>query len=1088
MKNSILFSALLASALPCGAVPAYPWPQTAKQPDGSEITYILRGDERGSMMLTTDGYLLTRDAAGVICYAQQGSDGSLKLLMPAHDRRSASEKNLLKAMGRAQATAPAPRQQYVPQKAVSSKDFRGLVILVNYSDRKLISYDTRNFYNEMINADDYRGYKDNDGNTVEITGSVRDYFRDNSGGQFVPEFDVYGPVELEVPFYFPMQMQNAEMLMSLSLKAADAEVDFSKYDSDGDGRVDMVYFIFAGEGSNYTGGKEIWPHKSDLHGIYLDGVEIGTYACSAELIGLPGQSEVDGVGTICHEFSHVLGMVDEYDTDYSGTGGEADHPDAWSLMSMGCYLNHGRTPVGYSAYERIMAGFITPEEIAVSGTYSLPALETSAKAMMIESMVGDEFFILENRQPVKWDKALPGHGMLLYRVDRTEPDLWTTNRVNQDPEHPRYAFLSAKPQYGGNMGRRQNTGYDPFPGLGNVTELTNSTSPSLQSWYGYNSNVTLHDIAEADGVITFRAEVTSNQTYSEKWSLLAQPDEQGACQGSIASWTTGAGAEIDRENSTVTFIKKSQVTSSPIAGKVNMVKFKARNATTASATFQLKYSLDGGNTWSTAKTIGGEDRVAVSKGSELAVSYSLEDIDPDTEADLQLRILEFSGLTDQRCSVSDLEFIMVPAPSAADGLLFVLPDNEYVDVTDPVCPVTFYYKGTSHVESVAYSWSAGSSSGTGEYAFVPVLEPSEAATQEVPLRLEGISDLGTHDLALELTAVNGTALSSPLGAMRPAEIRVIPFTPVTRPLVEEFTGLNCSACPKGYVFMETMHREQGDKFVGMAYHSETYERENGMVVLHNKEFPVTPYSLPSGSVSRTSVVSIDELRSAWNRAYMEMAPAAVEVTLTPVGEQPGLLHAEASAAFIEDADAEDYALSVVLVADNLSNPGWLQNNGYSGNTSGDYTGELWEIFTKGEPYVAGLTFNDVVVAYPDMDGIEGAFPALIEAGVAYSATLDFDVPAIRNIYGKEFISKDAKLRAVAIVTDRKSGRVVNACTSAPVGYGDSGITMPEAASGELVECFDLAGLRVSPATPGFQIRVYRLSDGTLRTVRHLNRR
>lgn len=1086
MKKSILFSVLLASALPCGAAPAYPWPQTVKQPDGTEITYILRGDERGSQMRTPDGYLLTRDTDGVICYAEQTSAGTLKSLMPAHDRRSQAERSLLRAMSPVKAPAPTPRQQYVRQKAVDSDGFRGLVILVNYSDRKLVTYNAKEFYTEMINADNYSGYTDNDGKKVEITGSVRDYFRDNSGGKFVPEFDVYGPVELDVPYYFPMQMQNATALMSLSLNAADAEVDFSKYDSDGDGKVDMVYFIFAGEGSNYTGGKEIWPHKSELHGMVYDGVEIGTYACSAELSGPAGQGEVDGVGTICHEFSHVLGMVDEYDTDYSGTGGEADHPNNWSLMSMGCYLNHGRTPVGYSAYERIMAGFITPETITESGTYSLPAFETSGKAMMIESMVGDEFFILENRQPVKWDKALPGHGMLVYRVDRTEPELWVTNQVNRDPEHPRYAFLSAKPQYGGNMNRREDTGYDPFPGLGNVSELTNQTSPSLQSWYGYNSNVTLHDITEADGEITFRAEASANLSYSEKWSELSDADEQGSYRGSIASWTPGAGAEIDRVNSEVTFVKKSQITSSPIAGKVNMLKFKARNATTASATFQVKYSLDGGANWHVAKTLGGDDRITLGKGSELAASYSFEDIDPDVEADLQLRILEFSGVADQRCSISDLEFVMVPVPSAADGLLFVLPDNEYVDVTAPVCPVSFYYNGTSRVESVAYSWSAGSSQGTGSYTFPQPLGEEDNNSCEAPLSLGGIDDLGVHELDLKLTEVNCSALSTPLAPVRAADIRVIPFTPVTRPLVEEFTGLNCSACPKGYVFMETMHREQGDKFVGMAYHSETYEKENGMVVLHNKEFPVMPSSLPSGSVNRAPVVSIEELRSAWNRAYMEMAPAAVEVKLTPDGEKPGLLHATASAAFIEDADAEDYTLSVVLVADNLSNPGWLQNNGYSGNTSGDYTGELWEIFTKGESYVRGLTFNDVVVAYPDMEGIDGVFPADIKAGETYEATLDFDVPSIRNVYGKEFINEEARFRAVAMVVDKSTGRVVNSVSSVSVGYGDSGLEILDI-EGVLMDCYDMTGLRISPETPGFQIRVYRLPDGTCRTVKAISR-
>lgn len=1081
---------LFALAVPhlAYAVPAYPWPQTVVQPDGTEITYRLQGDEYGSQMISTDGYLLTTAADGTICYADKLKDGSLKAVRAAHDIRSADERSFLMDRQHASTLVRKPLREHRRERSVSRDGFRGLVILVNYTNQKISVPNADVFYSEMINSSDYKGYVGQNGENVEFTGSVRDYFYDNSGGLFNPEFDIVGPVELNVPSTFPMQMQNAPQLISLALTAADPLVDFSKYDSDGDGRIDMVYFIFAGQGSNYTGGSEIWPHKSEIPGLEFDGVSTWTYACSAELSGTSGQVQIDGIGTICHEFSHVLGMVDEYDTDYQGTGGESDHPNTWSLMSMGCYLNYGRTPVGYSAYERIQAGFLDPEEITESGDYNLMAFETSGKAFKINSIVGDEFFILENRQPIKWDKALPGHGMLAYRVDRTDPELWSTNRVNRDPSHPCYVLLSAQPQIGGVFNTRQDTSYDPFPGQGNITELTNTTTPSLQSFYGYNSNVTLHEISENDGVISFRAQATPNETYSEIWSRLSTEIVGGAYAGSIASWSPSAGALIDRENSAVTFVKKSQITSSPIAGKVSLVKFTVTNPTNSSAIFQLKYSLNGGKTWTLAKTLAGDDRVTLEKGTSYTASYTFDEIDPDTKADLQLRILEFSGVTTQTCAIGDLEFHMVPAPNAGEGLVFMLPDMEYVVASDPEYPISFFYRGEGKIESVGYSWNAGAFSGEGTHLFKTPLDNGENSTEVAKISLDGIDTYGKYPVDMIVTSVNGNRLPTPIAAVESGVIQVIPFMPVKRPLVEEYTGLNCSACPKGYVFMETMRRDKKDMFVGMAYHSETFESKvvNGMAVLHNNEFPVIPRSIPSGTIDRKKVLSIEDMLSAWNNASSEIPVASVEVSLTNGQNDPETLHAVATSAFIMDMEDVDYAISIALVADNMKNSLWYQNNGFSGSSDPAYNSDLWQIFTKGDSYVAGLTFNDVVVSYPDIYGIEGSIPNTISAGESYEVSCDFHLPEIKNVYGQSFINEDARLRAVALVMDKSTGKILN-CISSP--YVDSSLGVVDMTEPETqeVECWNMSGIRINPDASGLQIRRIRYSDGTVKTIKLMNK-
>jgi hypothetical protein len=228
---------------------------------------------------------------------------------------------------------------------------------------------------------------------------------------------------------------------------------------------------------------------------------MGRYACSTELYGQPSWNCLDGIGTICHEFGHVLGLPDFYDTDYEGSGGESAHPDNWSTMSGGSYLNNSRTPVAYTLFERYMLGWAMPTVINGAGALRLEVLEKANTGYRINSGVKKEFFILENRQKTKWDYFLPGHGMLVYRVDSTNTNVWEMNQVNVNPKHNYFELLRA----GGARNGAMATETDPFPGAMNVTELNNMTSPAhLRSWSGKDSPWGLNAITEEDdGAVTF---------------------------------------------------------------------------------------------------------------------------------------------------------------------------------------------------------------------------------------------------------------------------------------------------------------------------------------------------------------------------------------------------------------------------------------------------------------------------------------------------------------------------------------------------------------------------------------------------------
>jgi M6 family metalloprotease-like protein len=379
---------------------------------------------------------------------------------------------------------------------------------VQFNDKSFSREDYPTIANNMVNQENFSGFD----NQV-WTGSVRDYFSDNSKGAFKPQFDVIGPYTVN---YSQYDGSNSRKILINALNQADADVDFKDYDGDNDGVVDLVYFILAGNGANYNGNDENlwWPHRSVLfennNYMYRDGVRLWDYASSVELYGWvnqPSTVKIDGIGTICHEFSHVLGLPDFYDTDYEESGGESNDPGDWSLMAGGSYLNDSRTPVGYSLYERYMVGFIDDlETISQPGNFTLEPLANNQKGYILNTPESKEFFVMENRQKnaFKWDAYLPGDGMLVHRVDLSNESVWWENKVNANPDHNYYELLRAD-------GAKKNNGYyaasasDPFPGTKNVRQLTNSSSPAnLKTWSGKNNQFGLFDIQQtSDGNITF---------------------------------------------------------------------------------------------------------------------------------------------------------------------------------------------------------------------------------------------------------------------------------------------------------------------------------------------------------------------------------------------------------------------------------------------------------------------------------------------------------------------------------------------------------------------------------------------------------
>lgn len=539
-KRFLTLAAMFILAASAFAVPAKRVKRQVQQPDGSVLTVMLRGDENFHYTSTEDGQPLVQRADGAYCYATLDSNGKLTAsAQVAHDveSRGAAELSFLnyytaesqkvRSLGMERAKQRnARRMARLANRGVvdaSGKPVRrvmagatggegigvtgkrkGLVILVNFKDKKMQSKHTQAEWNDYFNKVGYNKYGNN--------GSVHDYFYAQSYGKLDLEFDVIGPVTVSknMASYGANDAQGndidpAGMIKeACELAYAKEKMDMSQYDWDGDGAVDQVYVIYAGYGEAAGGEKNtIWPHEWDIEGggysLVLGGQRIRTYACSSELNGGNG-TDISGIGTACHEFSHCMGIPDFYDT----AGGGCFGMDAWDLMDYGSYGGDGYEPTGYNTYEKWVSGWIEPT-ILTEPCYikNMKPLSDAPEACVVFNEANkNEYYIFENRQLKGTDVALPNHGMLVIHVDYDQK-VWFDNEVNNTSNHQRFTVVPAD-----NKLTSETVTGDTYPGTTKSTELTDTSKPAA-TLFNANSDgrkflgKPVTDITEKDGLISF---------------------------------------------------------------------------------------------------------------------------------------------------------------------------------------------------------------------------------------------------------------------------------------------------------------------------------------------------------------------------------------------------------------------------------------------------------------------------------------------------------------------------------------------------------------------------------------------------------
>ena len=503
MKRHLLLAlvALFACFQVMDAIPAYPGKIIVTQPDGTRLEVRRHGDEWGHWMTNAAGQMVRQDADGYYRVVPEGEANAIR-------RQASARRDAHRRARRVSSGGTALGQRHF------------LVVLVEFADLSFRPENTKDAFENLLNE---QGYSVNG-----ATGSARDFYYENSSGRFEPIFDVYGPVCLanNKTYYGGKNAsgtdERVEEAIMEACRALDGDIDFTRYDSDGDGKADLVFMYYAGYGQADSNDNEaIWPCQWELttegYDLVLDNVRIDSYACSNERVGYgSSKGKLAGIGTVCHEFGHAMGLPDFYDTDNYGSGGLAGALYSYSPMCNGPYNNEGRTPPYFSFFERMMLGWVDESsflEFSATGKYEIPAVTKNAAYRILTEKDG-ECFIFENRPKTGWDKYLPAGGMLVYHLDqsdnpvfsdRTARDLWdnwtTYNNLNNYGNHPCYYIVPAGDPTSLNYGYEDRI---PFP-------YKTATSYAPVSWSGIESLISLDQITFSGGRLTLHANVPTGE-------------------------------------------------------------------------------------------------------------------------------------------------------------------------------------------------------------------------------------------------------------------------------------------------------------------------------------------------------------------------------------------------------------------------------------------------------------------------------------------------------------------------------------------------------------------------------------------------
>ncbi|MBI5267092.1 MAG: M6 family metalloprotease domain-containing protein [candidate division Zixibacteria bacterium] len=439
--------------------------------------------------------------------------------------------------------------------APTGSPFRILALLVKFSDHP--SQVAPSFFDSLV-------FDSSGGSTV------KKYFNEISNTQIdlatvnLPSAVGWTTLDSSYAYYVNGQYgtgltypRNSQGLVEALVDKVNPSVDFSNYDNDGNGFVDVLLVIHSGTGAEVSGNAaDIWSHKWSLQTPRLkDGVYISTYTVQPEFWSTPGDMTI---GVYSHELCHGFGLPDLYDT-YSGNG-DSRGLGRWCIMAYGCWngpSNLGESPSHPSAWSRIHMGLATPVNVTSNtSAQTITPVESGGSIYRLwpGGAASGEYFLIENRRQTLYDSYLPGQGLLIYHVDsiaKNNDSAWWPGQPAS--RHYMVALEQADGLWDLEHSSYNGDAADPFPGSGSKTSFNSLSTPNSDSYLGGATSVAVNNITSsgadiiADLVVGLAASVDPGTNSQPQSFTLAQNYPNPFNPSTIISFELSAVSDVTLE-------------------------------------------------------------------------------------------------------------------------------------------------------------------------------------------------------------------------------------------------------------------------------------------------------------------------------------------------------------------------------------------------------------------------------------------------------------------------------------------------------------------------------------------------------------
>lgn len=417
------------------------------------------------------------------------------------------------------------------------------------------------------------------------------------------------------------------------------------------------------------------------------------------------------------------------------------------------------------------------------------------------------------------------------------------------------------------------------------------------------------------------------------------------------------------------------------------------------------------------------------------------------------------------------------------------PENSLavINLEDSVAPlgspfnlsVNVCNTGEQDIYSLEYEYLIENKSYSGEVNLDIPISANIAQISSISLPVIPMDNLEISSVNLKINKINNVINDSPC-AEGEGLILTTPYEIITKPVIEEYTGLWCGWCPRGFTAMEMLGEIYQDKVVLVCYHS-----GDPMMVTYN--FPMYIEGYPSASVNRKEVIdpylgsyktnfgiNID-VEDAMTKNFCDIKIKDYEIS----GEN---LNVSVETTFYKNINNSNYQLGCVLTANGLSDPDWGQTNSMAHQDPKDYENTSLEIWTTLPSIVYNLVFNDVAINTEGFTGIENSLPSEIEYGVTYINTFSLKCKDLTDLGGASIPYSLDKIVFNCFVLDKETGEILNANKYPNYKY-ESGIEeiVDNNAVVTEISYYDINGLKKSNPEKGFYIKITKYNNGEVKT-------